>query len=176
MSLPARIWRFLEARTEEVIVGVCVLVMTFLVFFQVVRRYVFEAPVSWSDEIAVYAMLWSVYLSTAWAVRERAHIRVMNLINLFPGKIRLALTMLSDLIWFVFAIFLTWQSILLDYSMFQHRFESPVLGIGQQWPYLCLVFGFGLMTLRIIQVYYRWVRFGEPLVPETDGGQAQIHD
>ena len=146
MSTLGKIWTFLERRTEEVIAGVCVVVMTVLVFFQVVMRYVFEAPTSWSDEIAVYAMLWSVYISTSWAVRERAHIRVMNLINLFPGKLRLGLTMLSDLIWFAFAIFLTWQSVLLHLSMWDMKFESPVLGIEQKWPYLCLVFGFGLMT------------------------------
>lgn len=172
---PAAIWRFLEARAEEVIAGTCVVVMTVLVFFQVVMRYVFEAPTSWSDEIAVYAMLWSVYLSTSWAVRERAHIRVMNLINLFPGAIRTGLTMLSDFIWFVFAIFLTWQSVLLQISMWELPFESPVLGIAQKWPYLCLVVGFGLMTLRLVQVYYRWIKHGEPLVPETGDGEM-VHD
>lgn len=164
------VWRFLESRTEEVIAGICVTVMTVLVFFQVVMRYVFEAPTSWSDEIAVYAMLWSVYLSTSWAVRERAHIRVMNLINLFPGVMSTALTVASDLIWFAFAIFLTWQSVLLQISLWELPFESPVLGIAQKWPYLCLVVGFGLMTLRLIQVYYRWIKYGEPLLhrPEEE--------
>lgn len=175
MSLLARIWVFLERRIEEVIAGVCVCVMTILIFFQVVMRYVFSSPVSWSDEIAVYAMLWSVYLSTAWAVRERAHIRVMNLIQMFPGKISTAMLVFSDLVWFGFAIFLTYQSILLDLSMWQLPFNSPVLGIAQKWPYLCLAVGFGLMTLRLIQVYYRWIRFGEPLLEPRDG-KALIHE
>jgi TRAP-type C4-dicarboxylate transport system permease small subunit len=154
---------------------VCVLVMSFLVFFQVVMRYVFEAPMSWPDEIAVYCMLWSVYISTSWAVRERAHIRVMNLIDMFPGKFRTAMLMFSDLIWFVFAVFLTWQCILLDYSMWLLPFDSPVLGIAQKWPYLCLAFGFGLMTLRIIQVYYRWIKYDEPLIRE-ENGEGFVHD
>ncbi len=163
----ATIWRFLERRFEEVIAGTCVCIMTVLVFFQVVMRYVFSAPVSWSDEIAVYAMLWSVYLSTSWAVRERAHIRVMNLIHMFPGKLETAAMIFSDLIWFSFSVFLTWQSIVLDYSLWQLPFDSPVLGIAQKWPYLCLVFGFGLMTVRLIQIYYRWIRFDEPLFPSS---------
>ena len=169
------IFAFLEQRSEEVVAGVCVVVMASLVFFQVVMRYVFSAPTSWSDEIAVYAMLWSVYISASWAVRERAHIRVMNLINLFPGRIGLGLAVLSDLAWFLFAIYLTWQSFLLHLSMWELPFESPVLGIAQKWPYLCLVVGFALMTLRLIQVYYRWARDGilPTAVPE-DG--AVIHD
>ncbi len=175
MSLPARIWAFLERRAEEVIAGICVCIMTVLVFLQVVMRYVFSAPMSWSDEIAVYAMLWSVYLSTSWAVRERAHIRVMNLIQLFPGKISTAMMVFSDIVWFVFAVFLTYQSLLLHISMWTLPFESPVLGIAQKWPYLCLVFGFGLMTLRLIQVYYRWIKFDEPLMEPRDG-EVSIHE
>ena len=169
------IWRFLEKHTEEVIAGVCVVIMTILVFYQVVMRYVFHAPTSWSDEIAVYCMLWSVYLSTAWAVRERAHIRVMNFINLFPGPVSTALVILSDLVWFIFAIFLTWQSILLDLSMWERPFESPSLGIAQKWPYLCLVFGFGLMSIRLIQVYWRWYEYGEHPIPEEGEGSI-VHD
>ena len=161
----------IERHLEEFLAGICVLVMTALVFFQVVMRYVFNKPTSWSDEIAVYAMLWSVYLSVSWAVRERAHIRVMNFINLFPNIVANTLTVLSDLIWLVFGAFLTWQSVLLEISFWENTYESPSLGIDQKWPYLCLVFGFGLMTLRIAQIYYRWWRYDEPiLTPRNESG------
>jgi TRAP-type C4-dicarboxylate transport system permease small subunit len=164
----------IERHLEEFLAGICVLIMTVLVFFQVVMRYVFNQPTSWSDEIAVYAMLWSVYLSVSWAVRERAHIRVMNFINLFPKIVAQALTVLSDLIWFVFGAFLTWQSVLLELSFWENSYESPSLGIDQKWPYLCLVFGFALMTLRIAQIYYRWWRYDEPiLTPRNESGSAE---
>jgi TRAP-type C4-dicarboxylate transport system permease small subunit len=166
------VWAFVETKAEEIIVGIFVVVMTVLVFYQVVMRYVFSAPTSWSDEIAVYCMLWSVYLSTSWAVRERAHIRVMNLLPKFMAT---PMTIFSDLIWFTFAIFLTWQSVLLHLSLWEYPFNSPVLDIAQKWPYLCLVVGFGLMTLRLIQVYYRWIKYGEPLLGDTEHGET-IHD
>ena len=81
------------------------MIMCAMVFLQVVLRYVFNEPLSWSDEIAQYMMLWSVYLSVSWAVRERAHIRVMNFINLFPRTISLWLTIFSDLVWFAMGVF-----------------------------------------------------------------------
>ena len=82
----------IERHFEEVLAGTFVVIMCAMVFFQVVMRYVFSLPTSWSDEIAIYAMLWSVYISVAWAVRERSHIRVMNFINLFPknSEVRLS--------------------------------------------------------------------------------------
>jgi C4-dicarboxylate transporter DctQ subunit len=163
---------FLERHLEEVLAGICVLTMTTLVFLQVVLRYVFNAPVSWSDEIAVYAMLWSVYLSVSWAVRERAHIRVMNFINLFPKRIAMAFTVFSDFLWFIFGIFLTWQSVVLEHSFWLNKYESPSLGIDQKWPYLCLVVGFALMTLRIAQIYYRWWRYGEPILEPREESES----
>ena len=80
-------WIFLEKHFEEVLTGVLVMFMASMVFFQVYMRYVFSLPTSWSDELAIYAMLWSVYISVAWAVRERAHIRVMNFVEMFPKKV-----------------------------------------------------------------------------------------
>ena len=161
-------WAFLEKHFEELLAGILVMFMASMVFFQVVMRYLFSMPTSWSDEIAIYAMLWSVYVSVAWAVRERAHIRVMNFVQLFPKKIAIFLTILSDFIWFLFGIFLTYQSVLLDLSFWENAYRSPALDIDQKWPYMCLILGFGLMTLRLVQIYYRWIKYGEPILEPRD--------
>ena len=95
----------------------------------------------------------------------------MNFINLFSKKVALGLTIFSDFIWFVFGVFLTWQSVLLEISFWENIYESPALGIDQKWPYLCLLFGFGLMTLRLVQVYYRWIMLGEPILEERKDGE-----
>ena len=161
-------WAFLEKHFEELLAGILVMFMASMVFFQVVMRYLFSMPTSWSDELAIYAMLWSVYVSVAWAVRERAHIRVMNFVQLFPKKIAIFLTILSDFIWFLFGIFLTYQSVLLDLSFWENAYRSPALDIDQKWPYMCLILGFGLMTLRLVQIYYRWIKYGEPILEPRD--------
>ena len=99
-------WIFLEKHFEEVLTGVLVMFMASMVFFQVIMRYVFSLPTSWSDELAIYAMLWSVYISVAWAVRERAHIRVMNFVEMFPKKVAFGLTVLVILYGFCSVFFL----------------------------------------------------------------------
>jgi len=150
----------LECHLEEYIAGMLLLIMAILVFLQVVMRYLFHSPFSWSDEIAIYCMVWSVYLSASWAVRERKHIRVMNFIHLFPKKIQLALITMSDLIWLACSLFIFWQAILLERSLWNLQYESPVLEIDQKWPYLIIALGFALMTFRQLQIYYHWFRHG----------------
>jgi len=123
--------RFLDRHFEELIAGIGLVIMSTMVFAQVVMRYLFQAPMSWSDEIAVYCMLWSVYLSASWAVRERAHIRVLNLIQLFPKPLSNWLIYLSDFIWLIASVVICWQGVLLHLSLWERRYESPVLAIDQ---------------------------------------------
>jgi C4-dicarboxylate transporter DctQ subunit len=92
----------------------------------------------------------------------------MNFVQLFPKKIAIFLTILSDFIWFLFGIFLTYQSVLLDLSFWENAYRSPALDIDQKWPYMCLILGFGLMTLRLVQIYYRWIKYGEPILEPRD--------
>ena len=166
--------RFLDKHLEEFIAGVGLAIMSCMVFAQVVMRYAFEAPMSWSDEIAVYCMVWAVYLSASWAVRERAHIRVLNLIQVFPKPLSTWLIYLRDFIWFIFSAFICWQGVLLHLSLWERSYRSPVLDIDQKWPYLVVAVGFGLMTLRLAQVYYRHFKYDEPLIPEP-GSDAELH-
>lgn len=151
----------LDRHFEEWLAGITLLVMSALVFAQVVMRYLFTAPMSWSDEIAVYCMVWSVYLAGSWAVRERTHIRVLNFIRLFPRKVQLVLVAISELIWLCCNVFIFYQGILLDISMWEQHYVSPVLNIDQKWPYLIIAVGFGLMIFRQFQLYYLWIRYGQ---------------
>jgi len=77
-------------------------------------------------------------------------------------------------VWLVFAVFVCWQGILLEKSLWERTYESPVLGIDQKWPYLVIAVGFFLMVLRLVQVYYRWFKYGEPLIPDPEA-QSELH-
>jgi TRAP-type C4-dicarboxylate transport system permease small subunit len=53
-------------------------------------------------------------------------------------------------------------------SFWENAYRSPALDIDQKWPYMCLILGFGLMTLRLVQIYYRWIKYGEPILEPRD--------
>jgi len=168
----ARSLTLLERNFEEIICACLLLVMGALVFLQVIMRYVFSDPLSWSDEIAIYCMVWSVYIGGSLAVRERVHIRVLNGILAFRGPVRLALVIFSDALWAAANILLVWQGMVLELSFWEQPYISPALGIDQKWPYLIVPLGFALMTLRLGQIYYRWLVHGNSIlyvkVNETD--------
>ena len=147
---------------EEIVCPVLISLMGCMIFVQVIMRYVFSNPLSWTDEIAVYCMVWSVYLGGALAVRERAHIRVLNGVLAFGGRLSAGLLIVSDALWFSVTALIAWQGMLLVISFWEQPYISPALGISQKWPYLIVPLGHLLIAGRLGQVYYRWFVLGEP--------------
>lgn len=152
---------WLERHGEEAVAGACLCVLTTLVFGQVVMRYVLHSPLSWSDEIATWCMVGLVYFGAAFAVRERAHIRVLVAIVALPRTAGLALGVFADALWFAFNAIMVWQSASLVASFAPQPFYSPALEINLLWPHLAIPLGFGLICLRMIQIYVGWARGGK---------------
>ena len=141
---------------EEVLCTVALSLVAGCVMLQVVLRYVFAAASPWAEELAVYGMIFAVYLGASMATRDRAHIRITLLVNALPRKLQVASVVLADAMWFGFMIFLTWQSTLYVKLLFEVTYISPGLGIEQKWVQIFLPFAMILMMFRIAQVYWRW--------------------
>lgn len=55
---------------------VLVVVITLMLFFEVVARYVFNAPTIWTQDVAVACQVWFTYLGMAYVLRQRQLIRI----------------------------------------------------------------------------------------------------
>ena len=71
-SLLRAMLRALRHPLETVVCGLLI-AMTFVVFSQVVARYIFEAPLSWSEELARFLLMWLSMLSAAYAFKTKSH-------------------------------------------------------------------------------------------------------
>ena len=68
----------------------CVLLsaLSIVTFSQVVARYIFQAPLSWSEELARFLLLWLAMMSGAYAFKIKAHFALNFMVNSFPKKIQ----------------------------------------------------------------------------------------
>lgn len=69
-------------RLEIGLVAGLMLVISALVFTQVLTRYVFMYSLPWLEELTRFLMVWMVMLGTAVAVKEKQHI-VIDIASLF---------------------------------------------------------------------------------------------
>lgn len=55
------------------------------ILLQVVYRYILNAPLSWTDEMAIFLFVWSMLLFATVCVRDRSHVRFTALVGALPS-------------------------------------------------------------------------------------------
>jgi C4-dicarboxylate transporter DctQ subunit len=74
------------ASVERTFIVIALIMMTVVVFLQVVLRYVFDAGIPWAEELARYLMVWAGFLGGSLATRERRHIAIDIIPRLLPKQ------------------------------------------------------------------------------------------
>ena len=157
--------KWLWRHFEEIICCSALVLISVSVFSQVIARYIFEIALHWTEEVASICMVWAVYTGASLCVRERFHIRILVAVQALPISFGRIVIFLADFLWAVFSIFMI--RISLDYLSVLWRFpsHSPSLGINQFYPQSILLFGYGLMLIRLLETYLIWCREGSVGLP-----------
>lgn len=88
--------RILQRGAE--LVGALLFALMLLAFLlQVASRYVFNAPIGWTQEASLLAYLWLVFFSAAFLVRERDHVSFSLLYDAAGNGGKRALALLAAL-------------------------------------------------------------------------------
>ena len=74
---------FIQA--ERYICSVILIIVTLITFVQVVMRFVFDAPFSWSEEVTLMFLVWFGYLCMAIDVYTDDHAALYFLYNDIPA-------------------------------------------------------------------------------------------
>ena len=99
----ARFDRVLAALTEYP-AAVLVALETLILFAGVISRYVFNAPLTWSDELASILFLWLAMLGAVIALRRDEHMRLTTFLGLMSARRRAWVEALGVVVIVVFAL------------------------------------------------------------------------
>lgn len=102
----ARIW---SLRLNRVVEIACVTLLALLVldvWLGVLARYVIPLPVTFTEELARYLMIWMALLAVSSGIVYREHIGVEFVFTRLPGPVRRWLAVSFDLIAFTFFLLL----------------------------------------------------------------------
>ncbi len=118
--------------------------VTLIIGWQVFARYVLGSAPAWTEQSALYLMLWFILFAAAAGVREGFHIRISILQDALTGRAGVALKVLCHLIVLVFGGFMAWSGFGLVAETWQH--SIPTLGLPRGSAYLPIV-GAGLLIV-----------------------------
>ena len=129
--------------------------VVFLFSIQVFYRYVLGNALDWSQEILGYCFVAMIFLAISFAAQQKAHIRVELFINLMPGKVRIILFSIGDILWIIYNSIIIFESIKIIRSLLIYTCTSAVLSISLAYVYMMIPFGFLILSIRIIQNIYQ---------------------
>jgi tripartite ATP-independent transporter DctM subunit len=152
-GVASRCDRVLGAAVEAV-AALLVLAEICVLFAGVVSRYVFHAPLVWSDELASILFLWLSMLGAVVALRRGEHMRMTALVQKVRPQTRAMLDAFAIAASVAFLVLIIWPSI--DYALEESFIVTPALEISNAWRAAAIPAGIGIMLvmalLRLLRV------------------------
>lgn len=115
---------------EKIVSCVCVIVMSVLVFINVIARFVFNNSLAFSDEISTYLFVLMSFMGTAIAARRGAHLGLSIVTDRVSPKTRTIIGMLMYAVSALFCLLIVIFGVQMVVSQYQLGQESAAM----QWP------------------------------------------
>lgn len=128
---------------------IALVIMTVIVNFSVVTRYVFSYTPSWSESGSLLCMVWFGFLSMALGVRDNQHISITILDQILGEKGIKKLDLFKNIAIFLFGIFMIKDGLVLC-EIGQYN-NLPGLGLSSTFQYAavpCCGFAMCVYALR----------------------------
>jgi len=121
------------------------LAMLVIAFVQVIRRYAFNIPWSWSDEIVLLLLAWFAYPSIVFNTWKDDHFYIGAIYEKMPRRLRKGADIFRHLVQGVVLALLAWFGMKL---MLQNWPKAmPASGWSQGIKFIPVIFGAGLSTV-----------------------------
>jgi len=144
-------------RSVEVLAALLVVMETAILFSGVAARYVFHAPLVWSDELASILFIWLAMLGAVVAFRNGSHMRMTAFVaSAGPSRQAFleALGLMAPLLFLVVAL-----PFAVEYASAERMITTPALEISNAFRAAALPVGFGLMAIIAVLRFFvlgRW--------------------
>lgn len=163
-------------RAVEILIAVFLAVMIFLVFMNVVFRYLFSRGFAWSEEVARLCFIYLVYLGAIGAARDNRHLLVESVLSRVPEAAQ-------KIIYLAVQCVIIWLMALLasgSFALAKQNLKDSMVATG--YP-VFLIHGIGVITgaaIIIISVanIYRMFVLKTPVIKlisarDEDGGSVE---
>jgi C4-dicarboxylate transporter DctM subunit len=134
------------------VAGFFILIIGVIVTYDVLARYLFNAPTVWVLEISIILGIGAAFLGGGYCLREKNHINVDNVISKLSRPNRILVELMGLIFSTIYCFVLTWKGLILTIVAFQTGEVSPtVLNIPVWIPLSFVPLGGALLMLEFIR-------------------------
>lgn len=137
-------------------------VITFAYCYEVLARYVFDAPTTWANELVSYSLCASVFLMMPHVTQKGGHVAITLFVDIAPKGLAKFMIWVICCMSFLACALATWIS--LDENVRQivkNVYLMKVTPIPKWWISVFITYGFGLSALHFMRMLdYRKIVVG----------------
>jgi TRAP-type C4-dicarboxylate transport system permease small subunit len=137
---------------SEILISILSISLIFCIFLQVLLRYVFNAPLIWTEPLARISFVWLCLIATSMVVRKFEDITIDIFFKKFPNKLKFFCEILTWSITGIFGIFVIIYGI--KYSVMTKSMIIFGVGISAAIAHSSIPVGFFLVLLYIIEIIF----------------------
>lgn len=146
--------KWLDNRFEEVVMMVMLAILSAIMGYSVIMRYIFNNSLSWAEEICKYLFVWSAFLSASLCLKRRSSIKIDMLLLALPPSMQRLLLIVGDIVMLVFFSYMLKAAWAVTSGLFRSGQTSPALELPMYCIYASTVVGFALCIVRLLQRMY----------------------
>ncbi len=145
-------FKWLDDNIEKIIILFSYVVMTAIIFVEVIRRFAFGQQAPWSSTIPIYLFLWVTWIGCAYNCKLRSHLRFEEFRMRLPYTGQFFCLVVDHLVWIGFSLLVIYYAV--EQVMIARDNFAIVQGtddMQQWWFYLATPIGFGLVIYRVLR-------------------------
>lgn len=133
--------------------GALILLTALFTTYEVVMRYFFRSPTTWVMEISIYVTLSGTFLSLAYVLWEKAHVKVDFVTNYLSGKTLVILEIFTSFLAILYCGVMAWEGGKMALTSYLRGEVSPtVLNVPIVIPQVFIPLGSALLALQFIRI------------------------
>lgn len=142
-------------KTEELVAGTLLIVISVLVFLSAVARTI-GMPINWAQDVSLLAFGWLTFIGSDIIIKSGSLIRIDMLINKFPKSIQKVLGLIFDLFMLLFLLILIVYGFLLVSQSWNRTFNT--LKLSYAWCTLAVPVGSFFMFFSILGKFWKDIK------------------
>ncbi len=130
----------------------------FIVSYEVISRYVFNAPTIWVNEISRFLQIWATYLALTYSFHKKDFIRITVLYDKIGDRGKKILDFISTIFIIFFSVFVVYYGWLIAYDSLEvGRTSSTILDLPSFLTELAIPLCFGFLLIRVLIEFIKFI-------------------
>jgi TRAP-type C4-dicarboxylate transport system permease small subunit len=145
--------RILAGINRAVVIAssVALVIASLVLTYSVASRYFLHLATDWQDELSVFLIVGSIFMSAAAVQARRGHVAIEAFVGLLSPPTNRVRQLLVDVASFAFCAFFSWKSGLLLAEAITDNFHSESTWAPPLWiPYSLMTAGMVLLSVQLL--------------------------